>query len=856
MSSAQTGAPGMGAGAGDLSNVVDPTGASAAAAAGFPDPEALSRLAGEFFGALGRTGSFGTQGTEMAAAEAIAQGAGVSTGGAIPTGLSPTMGILPSIGAAPVVMPMAVPATAVPATVVPATAIPAPVAPAAGTAPAALAVPGVAGLDFGAAPGLGFLGDVRSLDALVRSAGDAAALTGATGVGGAPATGVGGSEYLSRSAAGMAPSAPGVQAIPGAASGAAGTVAGVPAMPGVSAVPAAAVPGAQSISGVPAWPGLIGGDFGAVPGLGFLGDIRSLDTAVRSAGDAASLTGATSAAGNPAIGVGGSEFLSRSAAAMTPAAPGVQAIPGAGSMGTMAGLPAMPGVPTIPSGGSLGDPAALSRAAGDAGDLSAVTRPGSAGALPFGISLEEIASPQLPSARAPLPGVDQRGTSSFIEALRPLDPFGVTPSLAPADSTLGGLRAADISSIPFDVQAVRRDFPILEERVNGKQLVWLDNAATTQKPRQVIDRLTYFYEHENSNVHRAAHTLAARSTDAFEGAREKVRRFINAPSAKEIIFVRGATEGINLVAQTWGKKNIQAGDEVVLTHLEHHANIVPWQMICAEKGAKLRVAPVDDSGQIILGEYERLMNAKTRLVAFPHVSNALGTVTPAREMIEIAHRHGAKVLLDGAQSIQHMTVDVQALDCDFFVFSGHKLFAPTGIGAVFGKYDILEGMPPYQGGGNMIADVTFERTVYHAPPLRFEAGTGNIADAVGLGAAIDYLQRLGMPLIERYEHDLHVYGTEVLSRIPGLKFIGTAKNKTSVLSFVLDGFRTEDVGQALAAQGIAVRAGHHCAQPILRRMGVESTVRPSIAFYNTCEEMDELGAALRNIRAGRTVGPV
>ena len=388
--------------------------------------------------------------------------------------------------------------------------------------------------------------------------------------------------------------------------------------------------------------------------------------------------------------------------------------------------------------------------------------------------------------------------------------------------------------------------------MNGRPLVWLDNAATTQKPQSVIDRLDYFYEHENSNVHRAAHELAARATDAYESAREKVRRFLNASSSREIVFVRGATEGINLIAQSWGRQNIQKDDEIVITWLEHHANIVPWQMLANEKGARLRVAPVDSTGQILLDEYERLLGPKTRLVAFPQVSNALGVVTPASAIIEAAHRHGAKVLLDGAQSVSHMRVDVQSLDCDFFVFSGHKVFAPTGIGVVYAKPEILEHMPPWQGGGNMIQDVTFEKTIYQPAPQRFEAGTGNIADAVGLGAAIDYIDRVGMENITRHEHGLLVYATEALQQIQGLRIIGTAREKAGVISFVMDGFRTEEVGDYLNRNGIAVRSGHHCAQPILRHFGLESTVRASLALYNTIEDIDALVTALHNLRHGRT----
>ena len=458
----------------------------------------------------------------------------------------------------------------------------------------------------------------------------------------------------------------------------------------------------------------------------------------------------------------------------------------------------------------------------------------------------DLAAPQVSGVAAQPSSSEQSVGYSFLNEIRQLVPAGAIPAPIATDS----LPALSLSSQPFDVQTIRRDFPILQERVHGKPLIWLDNAATTQKPQSVIDRLRYFYSHENSNIHRAAHELAARATDAYEAAREKVRRFLNASSVREIIFVRGATEGINLVAQSWGRQNIQKDDEIVITWLEHHANIVPWQMLCAEKGARLRVAPVDDSGQVILDEYQKLLGQKTRLVAFAQVSNALGTVTPAQEMIEMAHRYGAKVLLDGAQAVSHMQTDVPSFDCEFYVFSGHKMFAPTGIGVVFGKLDILENTQPWHGGGNMIQDVTFEKTTYQPPPGRFEAGTGNIADAVGLGAAIDYIERIGMPNISRYEHDLLVYATESLQRIPGLRLIGTAREKAGVLSFVLDGFRTEDVGTALNRQGIAVRAGHHCAQPILRRFGVETTVRPSLALYNTCEEIDALVAAIWSLKQG------
>ncbi len=402
----------------------------------------------------------------------------------------------------------------------------------------------------------------------------------------------------------------------------------------------------------------------------------------------------------------------------------------------------------------------------------------------------------------------------------------------------------------YDVLAVRRDFPILDQRINGHPLIWLDNAATTQKPQSVIDRLVHYYSFENSNVHRGAHELAARATDAYEDAREKVRGFLGASSSDEIVFVRGATEAINLVAQSWGRQNIGEGDEIVITWLEHHANIVPWQMLCQETGAVLKVAPVDDRGQVLLDAYEKLLTPRTKLVSFTEVSNALGTVTPARAMAEMAHRHGALVLIDGAQAVSHMRVDVQELNADWYVLSGHKVFAPTGIGVLYGKKELLDSMPPWQGGGNMIKDVTFERTEYHAAPGRFEAGTGNIADAIGLGAAIDYLAKIGMESIARHEQGLIAYATKLLLDVPGLRIIGTAAEKAGVISFVLQGKESEGVGSALNQHGIAVRSGHHCAQPILRRFGLESTVRPSFALYNTYADIDALVAALRQIQSG------
>jgi cysteine desulfurase / selenocysteine lyase len=525
---------------------------------------------------------------------------------------------------------------------------------------------------------------------------------------------------------------------------------------------------------------------------------------------------------------------------------------------------------------------------GPATDLSSRPErpvPASRGSVVGGPAVHSVPAATSPFSQ-PMPEFDRALFPSFatgVPTLPPLPPLlneNDAKALLTGPSSLyflddGGLlttsdKAAKKSSVPeptsamshpaavgdlklprnqFDIGSVRRDFPILNERVHGRPLIWLDNAATTQKPQSVIDRISYFYEHENSNIHRAAHDLAARATDAYEDARTKVAHFLNASSSKEIVFVRGATEAINLVAQSWGRRHINKGDEIVITWIEHHANIVPWQMLCAEKGACLRVAPVDDDGQVLLDEYEKLLNHKTRLVSFTQVSNALGTMTPAHQMVQMAHRYGARVLLDGAQAVSHLPVDVQSLDCDFYVFSGHKVFAPTGIGVLYGKPEVLAETPPWQGGGNMIVDVTFEKTTYQPPPGRFEAGTGNIADAVGLGAAIDYLDHIGMPNIARYEHELLVYATQGLLTVPGLRIIGTAKEKAGVLSFVLAGFRTEEVGAALNREGIAVRSGHHCAQPTLRRFGVETTVRPSLALYNSFEDIDALIAALFRLKS-------
>lgn len=403
----------------------------------------------------------------------------------------------------------------------------------------------------------------------------------------------------------------------------------------------------------------------------------------------------------------------------------------------------------------------------------------------------------------------------------------------------------------WDIHAIRRDFPILQQKVNGKPLAWLDNAATSQKPQQVIQAVERYYRRCNSNVHRGAHALAALSTDAFEGGREKVQRFLGAASSREIIFVRNATEAINLVAQAYGRKNIRAGDEILLTRLEHHANIVPWQMLAEETGARLRVAPLNDRGEVILEEYARLLCARTRMVAIAHVSNALGSVLPVQQMVAMARRYNTCVLIDGAQSVPHFRVNVQSLDADFYAFSGHKLFAPTGIGVLYGKLALLEEMPPWQGGGSMIENVTFEETTYNKVPYKFEAGTNHIAGVVGLGAAIDYLDSIGFEAAAAYEESLTAYAGQALARVPGLRQIGTSPYKVGVLSFVIDGISNETIGQRLNQEGIAVRAGHHCAQPALRHFGLSSTVRPSLAFYNTPQEIDRLVTALQKIARTR-----
>lgn len=458
--------------------------------------------------------------------------------------------------------------------------------------------------------------------------------------------------------------------------------------------------------------------------------------------------------------------------------------------------------------------------------------------------------------------VSTDGLRRFVEQIRNPGASAATPGFQPAapeasflhqffSSKISPPQVTSGGSRPLDVPAIRKDFPALNQTVHGKPLIWFDNAATTQKPNAVINAISQYYARDNSNIHRAAHALAARSTDAFEQVREKVQKFLGASSTKEIIFVRGTTEGINLVTQTYGKKFLQPGDEILLSTLEHHANIVPWQMIAREKGATIRVIPVNDRGEVMLEEYQALLNPRTKIVGLTQASNSLGTVLPVAEMTQMAKRYGARVLIDGAQSVSHMPVNMQDLGCDFFVFSGHKIFGPTGIGVVFAREELLEIMPPWQGGGNMIRNVTFEETTYSDPPGKFEAGTPNIADTVGLGAALDYVQQFGLPNIGKYEHHLLEYATERLRPIDGLRIIGNAKNKVSLVSFVLKDRRTEDIGKALDLEGIAVRAGHHCSQPSLQRYGVNATVRPSFAFYNTTDEIDHLVAAVKRIASGQ-----
>ncbi|WP_367874768.1 SufS family cysteine desulfurase [Luteolibacter sp. Populi] len=445
--------------------------------------------------------------------------------------------------------------------------------------------------------------------------------------------------------------------------------------------------------------------------------------------------------------------------------------------------------------------------------------------------------PRVETPAASLPGVSPEPQFYFLKdlpATNAYHSFGTQPS--PFEALPG-----------FNVDGVRKDFPALQQHVNGKTLIWLDNAATTHKPQSVIDATSRFYSRDNSNIHRAAHTLAARSTELFEGGREKVRQFLGAGDAKEIVFVRGTTEAINLVAQSWGRENIGQGDEILLSQLEHHANIVPWQILAGQVGATLRVIPINDRGELLIEELPKLLTDRTKIVSVTQVSNALGTVNPVEEIIAMAHARGIPVLVDGAQSTPHLPINVQAMDADFFVFSGHKVFAPTGIGALYGKLPLLEAMPPWQGGGHMIKDVTFERTVFNAPPEKFEAGTPDIAGVVGLGAAIDYMMGLGIPALAAYEHSLLEYAEEALRSVHGVRPIGTAGQKASVFGFVIPGIPNDRIARYLDQQGIAVRAGHHCAMPAVRHFGVEGTVRPSLAFYNNRADVDALIAALHQI---------
>lgn len=434
------------------------------------------------------------------------------------------------------------------------------------------------------------------------------------------------------------------------------------------------------------------------------------------------------------------------------------------------------------------------------------------------------------------PGID----SDWVNA----DGFGVG---SPEKESLSSLSYTDNDTL--NVETIRKDFPILKRKVNGKDLIWFDNGATTQKPKVVIDAITDYYTNYNSNIHRGAHTLAAEATDAYEDARQTIANFINAQSPEEIIFVRGTTEGINLVAQTYGRKFLNPGDEVIVSALDHHANIVPWQQVCKERGAVLKAIPTSQDGDLLLGEFERLIGPNTKFVSVGHVNNTFGTINDVKQIIEIAHRYNVPVLIDGAQSIAHSPVNVQALDADFFVFSGHKIYGPNGIGAVYGKKRWLELLPPWQGGGNMIKDVTIENTQFNAPPARFEAGTPNVADAIGLGAALKYVQRIGISAIERYEHQLTEYARTQLQQIPGVTVLANPRNRVSVVSFVIDNIGVPETGQLLDKEGIAVRAGHHCAQPALRSLGYEMSVRPTFSFYNTREEIDKLVVAVKKIIA-------
>ena len=408
----------------------------------------------------------------------------------------------------------------------------------------------------------------------------------------------------------------------------------------------------------------------------------------------------------------------------------------------------------------------------------------------------------------------------------------------------------EIHAVPggYDVHKIRKDFPVLHQQVHGKPLVYLDNAATTQKPLAVIEALEHYYRLDNSNIHRGVHTLSERATQAYEEARAAAQKFVNAADSREIIFLRGTTEAINLVAQTYGRKHVGAGDEVLITAMEHHSDIVPWQILCDEKGAQLRVAPINEHGELLLDEFEKLLSGRTKIVAVGHLSNALGTINPIKQIVRMAHARNIPVLVDGAQAAPRMKVDVQDLDCDFYAVSGHKMYAPTGIGFLYGKAKLLEAMPPWQGGGDMIASVTFDKTVYNRLPYKFEAGTPNIADTIGLGAAIEYLNQLGLEQLEEHEADLLAYATREIEKIPGVAIIGTAREKAGVLSFVMEDIHPHDIGTILDSEGIAVRTGHHCAQPVMQRYNIPATVRASFGLYNTREEVDALVRGIHKVR--------
>lgn len=462
-----------------------------------------------------------------------------------------------------------------------------------------------------------------------------------------------------------------------------------------------------------------------------------------------------------------------------------------------------------------------------------------------------ISQPPQNTVRYTMPAIQQQGVSPqqprLMEGAPKPQPQGMYYFMK--EEQPQAMRAGYSPKAPFDVTSVRKDFPLLQRRVHGQPLVWLDNAATTQKPQCVMDALRRYYSVNNSNVHRGAHELAREATEAYEEAREKVRVFIGASSKEEIVFVRGTTEAINLVANSWGMANLSAGDEIIITEMEHHSNIVPWQMLAQKTGAVLKAAPINEHGEVMLEEYSRMFTSRTRLVAAAHVSNVLGTVNPIRKMADIAHWHGALMLVDGAQSAPHMPINVQELGADFFAFSGHKVYGPTGIGVLFGRKALLEHMQPYQGGGGMIKNVTLAETEYEGLPYKFEAGTGNIADAVGLGAAIDYLRGIGMERINQHEAELTQYLMDRMQKIPNIRLIGTSPEKTSVVSFVMDAMSAEAVAKKLDQQGIAIRAGHHCAQPVMHRYGVGSTVRASLGLYNTKEELDQFVRAIYKLAA-------